>query len=675
MLVQTKYFMEKEFEINDELIRIMYELLPVRTVCWSEDFKPIACNEESARLFGLNRKEEYLENFSAFSPEYQPCGRLSSEMSKEHIDKAFREGYNKFEWIHQKLDGEPIPSEITLIRSEYEGKHIVVSHTRDLRAEKETLAQIREADERTKIMLDSTPMCCNFWDKDFNNIDCNQEAVNLFELSNKQEYLDRFFELSPEYQPCGRKTSEMALENITKAFNEGYCRFEWVHQKLNGELIPAEITLVRVKHRGDYIVAGYTRDLRELKAMLKDMHKVEEDLRHARDMAEKSAKIKGEFLANMSHEIRTPMNGILGLLHIVLDSELTKTQRDYLEKTDQSAKNLLRIINDILDLSKIEAGKLDIEEVEFSIKEIASELDTIFAVKIQEQGISLKIETAQDIPDRVIGDELRTKQILLNLVGNAIKFTREGGITIYTEKIAEDEKSVQIKFSVSDTGIGMTQEQIDGLFMPFAQADTSTTRKYGGTGLGLAISKNLAEIMGGSIHVQSEPNKGSTFWFDVSLGKIKPVEKPNNETSAQSEAQITENPTESQINTAKTLPILLVEDNNINQLIAKELLKMKGYTVEVSNNGQEAVEMILKGSYGAVLMDIQMPIMDGLCATKAIREMEEYKNLPILAMSAHAMTGDKEKSLEAGMNDHIVKPIDPKVLYAVLEKWYIQENN
>ncbi len=259
----------------DERTRIMFESMPLCCSLWDKDTRPVDCNQETLDLFGLKNRKEYLEKFFELSPERQPCGRLSIDMFVEQNRQAFETGRIDFEWVHQTLGGEPIPVEVTLVCAKREKGDFIVSYVRDLREIKASLAEMREANERTQIMLDATPLCCNFWDENFNNIDCNQEAVNLFELKDKQEYLDRFFELSPEYQPCGRPTQEMAMEYIREAFATGRVRFEWMHQKLGGEPVPAEITLVRVKRGDKFIVAGYTRDLRELKETVNVVNRLE----------------------------------------------------------------------------------------------------------------------------------------------------------------------------------------------------------------------------------------------------------------------------------------------------------------------------------------------------------------------------------------------------------------
>ena len=647
----------------DERNQLMLDATPLCCNFWDKDFNNIDCNQEATNLFGLSCKQEYLDRFDELSPKYQPNGRLSTEMAHENVERAFKEGRISFEWMHQKPGGvEMIPAEITLVRMDFRGEPVVVGYTRDLRELKATLAEMRKADERTQIMLDATPLCCNFWDKDFNNIDCNQEAANLFGLSGKQEYLDRFNELSPQYQPNGRLSEEMALENVTKAFKDGYHKFEWVHQLPGGvEMIPAEITLVRVMSKGEPVVAGYTRDLRELKETMAQIEATQKDLRLARDQAEESARAKSEFLANMSHEIRTPMNAILGMTHLVLQTEVTEKQRNYLEKTEQSAKSLLRIINDILDFSKIEAGKLEIERVNFSLKQVLEYVRDVVAEDLEEKKLELQIEVDEQIPDVLCGDSLRLYQVVLNLVNNAVKFTTQGNIKIEVKQIQTFKNCLKLFFAVTDTGIGMAEEQVEELFTPFMQGDSSTTRKFGGTGLGLAICKSLVNLMDGTITCKSSLGNGSRFEFSAVFTLSEQARDAHNGKPAKKAESTSFN--------TKEKRILLAEDNEINRMLAIELLTMKGYQVEAVSNGRMAVEKVREGNYDLVLMDIQMPEMDGLAATMEIRKDSRFFDLPILAMTAHAMAGDREVSLKVGMNDHVTKPVVPDVLYATIEKW------
>ncbi|MGL5259380.1 MAG: PAS domain-containing protein [Lachnospiraceae bacterium] len=374
--------------------------------------------------------------------------------------------------------------------------------------------QTREAEERIQLMLDATPLCCNLWTTDFRNMTCNEEAVRLFELSSQQEYLDRFFELSPEYQPCGRLTSEMAIENITKAFEEGFCKFEWVHQKLDGTPIPSEITLVRIRYKDDFIVAGYTRDLREFKAMLAKLQAKEDALRAAMDEALLSSKAKTNFLANMSHEIRTPMNAISGFAEIILRESKDKQSSEYAIGIKNACNSLLNIINDILDISKIESGKLEIVNSQYELSSLLNDVIEISRMRLGKKPLLFVTNIDSKLPARLIGDEIRIKQILINLLSNAIKFTENGYISfrVYGEMVGTKTK---LCFEVEDTGFGIKEEDLERLFAEFERINTTKNRSIEGTGLGLAISKQLCEMMDGEISVQSTINKGSLFTVNI----------------------------------------------------------------------------------------------------------------------------------------------------------------
>ncbi len=384
-----------------------------------------------------------------------------------------------------------------------------------------------------------------------------------------------------------------------------------------------------------------------------------------KDMVERSeaaTKAKSEFLACMSHEIRTPMNGILGMTHLALLANPDKKQRDFLQRIDISAKTLLGVINDILDFSKIEAEKLDINNTTFRISGILASMRDMLQERSDAKGLQLDFTVDEAVPDIIFSDPLRFSQVCINLCSNAIKFTAAGQVSLHVSLMEKQGKDLTLRVDVKDTGIGIAKKDQAKIFDSFAQADGSTTRTYGGTGLGLSISKSLVQLLGGIIWLESVPNEGSTFSFTIRV-----EEGFADDLEEEKQAQDT-------LQKLPALKILLVEDNEINQEIALEMLKSLGAQVTLASNGAEGVKAFENGTFDLVFMDIQMPVMDGLTATHNIRNGASCyaKSVPIVAMTAHAMTGDKEKSLEAGMNDHITKPIDIKELYRVLHTWGLQ---
>ncbi|MFA6145447.1 MAG: PAS domain S-box protein [Sulfuricurvum sp.] len=765
-----------------------------------EDGQFVDCNAKLCEILGYENKAQILNKRPLdFSPEYQLDGKASREKADEFMAEAFKSGFVRFEWTHLRSNGEPFPCEITLVPIMLpERGNVIHVVWRDLTEEKRKEQALEESESFLRNIMESV----------LDGIVSINEKGEIKTFNKAAEILfgyDRQEVIGKNFKTFIPKHYHLQYEQyLTNYMRTGIAKVigrtaELFAMRKDGTQFPASIRIGEIKTGDRSIFTALIQDI-------SDRKDAENAIILAKETAEQATKMKSDFLANMSHEIRTPMNAIMGMSHLALQTNLNERQRNYIEKVYRSSELLLGIINDILDFSKIESNKLELEYAPFSLDTVLSDLASILGIKAKEKEIELLYQIDDDVPTRLIGDSLRLQQILLNLVGNAIKFSKNGGsILVIVHQEVDQEENVKLHFCIQDEGIGMNEEQLSKLFKAFAQADTSTTRKYGGTGLGLVISKRLVEMMGGTIWAESEEGKGSKFHFIVSvpknhsvnmveeglsslLGNLKillvedneyareiltiilekfgfeVVEASNGEEGLEkllhpegkafdmlltdwkmknmdgielvetmtqklhpsdypnvimltahgvheAEMHIDDLPIDrvlakpftisdlhdviceirigdrgryhqifdEAIKTSQLdlsgLNILLVEDNELNQELVVDLLNSSNVNVKIAENGQVALDMLEQESFDAVLMDCQMPIMNGYEATRRIRENDRSSNLPVIALTSDVMEENLNWIIDAGMNDVVTKPINPHHLIQTLGKWTHRKKN
>ena len=670
-----------------------------------KDFKILWANNAAA--FSANAQPEQLIGqrcYSFWGDSSKPCVNCPSVkvfQTKNTEHRTVRDINGRI-WDE---GGEPV--------FDSEGNVIaVVSIAHDITERKRAEEALRLGEEKTLLLLNSTAEGIYGLDMNGNCTFCNNACLRLLGYHRHDDLLGKNMHCVVHSKHADGTPFPVEECQIFKAFKNGDCIHsdEEVFWRSDGTSFPVEYW--SHPQQRDGVVAGavvtfldITQRKRAERDILETNYDLERAVAHARAMtiqSELATAAKSEFLANMSHEIRTPMNGILGMTGLLLGTHLDDDQRGYAQMIRASGEALLTLLNDILDLSKIEARKLELENLNFHLHSLLDEFVAIIGLKACEKNVELSCSVTPDVPPNLRGDPGRLRQILTNLTGNAIKFTSQGSVNIHISLESETPDAVLVCFSVRDTGIGIPAEKIGKLFAKFSQVDSSTTRTYGGTGLGLAISKQLSELMGGEIGVSSEVGKGSEFWFTARLAKQPAQNLPPEQASPKTSGYLNsskkysgwtgseENVPSIADSTHAEIPpgqsnealdfkknfeharILLVEDNLTNQKVVLGILKKLGLKADLAGTGTEAVKFLEAGSFDLVLMDVQMPEMDGYEATHHIRSSQSRvlnHKIPIIAMTAHAMSGDRDKCIQAGMDDYLTKPIELAAFIAKLEKW------
>jgi PAS domain S-box-containing protein len=514
--------------------------------------------------------------------------------------------------------------------------------------------QLRESEEQHRLLFERNPQPMLAYDRATLRIVAVSNATIATYGYSREEFLAMTIkDLGPREDV---ETLERYLKQLLNKRSRGLVvAHPWRHQYKDGTVVDVEIT-------SDDLVLGGVECRLTLCQNVTERNKASAELAIARDEAVEASNMKSAFLANMSHEIRTPMNGVIGMNELLLETELSDEQRAYADQVARSGEQMMMIINDVLDVSKIEAGQLELDVTDFALPEVVEQACAVARSEAQAKGLALGLHFAKAVPERARGDGRRLRQAVLNLVANAVKFTAEGSVDVRVTAAPRPGGVARIRVEIADTGIGIAPDALDRMFEPFTQADASTTRPYGGTGLGLAISRELIDLMGGTIGAESEPGRGSTFWLELDLS-----------------APLTGDGPPAHSNEPKTVParlgsaaplVLVAEDSPVNQIVAVRALERCGCRAQVAADGREALQALGARRYDAVLMDCQMPGMDGYQATAELRKREQGDDhTPVIAMTAFAMKGDLEKCLAAGMDDYISKPMRYQALVDTLRRW------
>ncbi|NVO03060.1 MAG: PAS domain S-box protein [Bacteroidetes bacterium] len=640
----------EELKENEEKYRTLFESANDSIFLMKDDIF-IDCNAKALHLFECKREDIIGKKPTLFSPQFQPSGRFSDDLAREKIELAIAGHPQFFEWKHWTLNEKLFDAEISLTKFDLKNNtSCILAIVRDITDRKIAEKALKISEERYRLITE-----------------------NLNDIVSKYSPSGKIIYISPVCKKIlGYETHELLGESLKKLIHPDELRM--LHKFQTSNLLKEAKTTI-IKHRlkkkdGNYIwvesnnqVVFETNSVlpSEIVCVSRDISEIIKNDILIREIeeAEFANKTKSEFLANMSHEIRNPMNAIIGLCNNLTRSNLNDENLKQVNSIRTSSLNLLNILNGLLDFSKIESGKIEVNPAPFNLEQLFSDIYNLFENQVSQKSIQFKHHFDTNIPTNLIGDSAKIRQILINLLSNAIKFTETGSVGFSVKLIKKEKEKVRIAFTISDTGIGIKKEDLEKVFSSFTQIDSSTTKKYAGTGLGLAIVKNLANILNGEISVSSEYGKGSTFIFETpfEISKLENIEI----NLPLSDPYLNKMP-------LRKLKILLAEDDAINRMYLKSFLEMQDWEVETAFNGIEAVKKYEATNFDIVLMDGQMPKMDGFTATKKIREIEfiNKKHVPIIAITGYAVTGDKEKFINSGMDSYISKPIDEQKLIEII---------